>query len=99
MMVGNGSPTAGEVVWQSTPITIDAATNYFFEAYVMNVCCNANYGGGNSSPVLTFTSSLDGGPANDLQNSDHSAHTRGRLVWSFDELQQRRSDQRNAVAD
>jgi hypothetical protein len=67
MMVGNGSPTAGEVVWQSTPITIDAATNYFFEAYVMNVCCNANYGGGNSSPVLTFSVSLDGGPANDLQ--------------------------------
>lgn len=67
MMVANGSPTAGEIVWQSSPIAIAGATDYFFEAFVMNVCCNANYGGGNSSPVLTFSVSLDGGPTTALQ--------------------------------
>ena len=66
MMVGNGSSTAGDVVWQSGPIAITSGTDYFFEAFVANVCCNDTYGGGNSSPVLTFSVSLDGGPTNDL---------------------------------
>jgi len=61
MFVGNGSPTAGELVWQSGPIAITAATDYFFEAFVMNVCCNAGYTGGNSAPNLGFSISLDGG--------------------------------------
>lgn len=61
MMVANGSPTAGDIVWQSSPIVITAATGYFFEAFVMNVCCNANYTGANSAPMLTFSVSLDGG--------------------------------------
>lgn len=62
MMVANGSPTAGDIVWQSALIGITPATNYFFEAFVMNVCCNANYTGPNSAPILTFSISLDGGP-------------------------------------
>jgi hypothetical protein len=61
MFVGNGSPTMGQLVWQSGTIAINPATNYFFEAFVMNVCCNANYGGANSPPILDFSISLNGG--------------------------------------
>jgi len=61
MLVVNGAPIADQVVWQSGPIGITSATDYFFEAFVMNVCCNPNYQGGNSPPVLTFSISLDGG--------------------------------------
>nr|MEA2797301.1 hypothetical protein [Phenylobacterium sp.] len=61
MFVGNGSPTLGQLVWQSGTIAIDPTTNYFFEAFVMNVCCNASYGGANSPPVLDFSISLNGG--------------------------------------
>jgi hypothetical protein len=61
MFVGNGAPTPGQLVWQSGLITIAAATDYFFEAFVMNVCCNAGYTGGNSAPDLGFSISLDGG--------------------------------------
>jgi len=63
MFVGNGSPTAGQLVWNSGPIAITAGTDYFFEAFVANVCCNAGYSGGNSPPNLAFSISLDGGPA------------------------------------
>jgi hypothetical protein len=63
MFVGNGSPTAGQLVWNSGPIAILAGTDYFFEAFVANVCCNANYQGGNSPPNLGFSISLNGGPA------------------------------------
>jgi hypothetical protein len=63
MMVANGAPVADQIVWQSAPIVIAGATDYFFEAFVMNVCCNANYTGANSAPILSFSISLDGGPA------------------------------------
>ena len=53
--VANGSPVDGAVVWQSGAITVAAATNYFFEAFVMNVCCTAAYSGANSASVLEFS--------------------------------------------
>lgn len=53
--VANGSPTDGAVVWQSASITVNAATNYFFEAFVMNVCCTAGYSGANSPSILEFS--------------------------------------------
>ncbi len=55
MFVGNGSPTDGAVVWQSGSIAVSASTNYFFEAWVMNVCCNSGYGGPNSASILDFS--------------------------------------------
>lgn len=55
MFVANGASRIGDVVWEQK-VAVDANTNYFFEAYVMNVCCNANlYGGPNSPAMLNFT--------------------------------------------
>lgn len=54
MFVGNGSPVDGAIVWQSGAIAVAQNTNYFFEAWVMNVCCVAGYGGGNSPSILDF---------------------------------------------
>ncbi len=58
MLIVNGSPTAGDIVWQSGAIGIAAGTNYFFEAFVMNLCCG---GSAVNPPVLTFSIILDGG--------------------------------------
>jgi hypothetical protein len=62
MMVANGSPESGDVVWRSQSIAVDAATNYFFEAFVNNVCCRGGspFGPGSES-ILEFALSLDGG--------------------------------------
>ena len=54
MYVGNGSPTNGSVVWASGPIAVTQNTNYFFEAFVMNVCCSAPFPG-NSPSILEFS--------------------------------------------
>lgn len=60
MMVANGSPVSGDVVWQSQSIAVAAATNYFFEAFVNNVCCQGGAPSGGES-ILEFSLSLDGG--------------------------------------
>jgi len=54
MYVGNGSPTNGSVVWASGPIAVTQNTNYFFEAFVMNVCCAGPFPG-NSPSILEFS--------------------------------------------
>ncbi len=54
MMIVNGSQDLNDIVWQSDAIAIAGLTNYFFEAFVMNVFPT-------SPPNLTFTISLDGG--------------------------------------
>jgi hypothetical protein len=61
MMVANGSPVSGDVVWRSQSIAVDAATNYFFEAFVNNVCCQGFSFGPGSESILEFSLSLDGG--------------------------------------
>ena len=66
MYVGNASPVAGDIVWQSGAIADRPVTTYFFEAYLMNVCCGTQYSGLNSDPILTFRISLDGGAPIDL---------------------------------
>jgi len=55
MFVGNGSPTDGAFVWTSGSISVNADTSYFFEAWVMNVCCTSAYGGQNSASIRDFT--------------------------------------------
>jgi len=55
MMIVNGSTQASKIVWQSSPITLSAATDYVFEGYAMRM------GGGPNVPSLSFTVSLDGG--------------------------------------
>ncbi|MBI1199983.1 MAG: PEP-CTERM sorting domain-containing protein [Phenylobacterium sp.] len=54
MFVGNGGPNVGDIVWQSQSIAIDAAQDYFFEAFLLNAYPS-------NPPILTFTVSLDGG--------------------------------------
>ena len=53
MYVGNGSPVDGSVVWRSGSIGVTANTDYFFEAFVMNVCCSGPFAG-NSPSILEF---------------------------------------------
>jgi hypothetical protein len=63
MMVANGSPVSGAVVWQSRSIAVSASTNYFFEAFVNNVCCSTSTYGPGSQSILDFSLSLNsGGP-------------------------------------
>ena len=59
MLVANGSSDINDIVWSSTVIPISAATNYFFEAYLMNVFPD-------NPPILSFTVSLDGAPETSL---------------------------------
>ena len=61
MMVANGSPVSGAVVWKSQSIGVTAATNYFFEAFVNNVCCQGFSSGPGSESILEFSLSQDGG--------------------------------------
>lgn len=62
-MIANGASDTTDRVWQSGSIAISANTNYFFEAFLSNICCNATFTGPNAQPALTFTVSLDGGAA------------------------------------
>jgi hypothetical protein len=62
MMVANGAPTADQVVWRSNSIAVASGTNYFFEAFVNNVCC-ANPFPGNTASILEFSLSLNGAAA------------------------------------
>ncbi|HEY1124067.1 MAG TPA: PEPxxWA-CTERM sorting domain-containing protein [Sphingobium sp.] len=77
MMVINGSPNAGDIVWQSSVINLAQNTSYFFEAFVMNVCCNS--GQVINPPVLTFSVSFDGGAKVDL-NTAFTPNVNG--VWA-----------------
>ena len=54
MYVGNGSPIDGSVVWASGPIAVTQNTDYFFEVFVMNVCCSGPFPG-NSPSILEFS--------------------------------------------
>lgn len=54
MFVGNGSPIDGAIVWSSGVIDVTSGTDYFFEAFVSNVCCYVGYPGANSPAVLEF---------------------------------------------
>ena len=54
MFVGNGSPIDGAIVWSSGLIDVAPDTDYFFEAFVSNVCCSVGYPGANSPAVLEF---------------------------------------------
>lgn len=54
MLIANGSSDTTKVVWQADGISVLDGTAYFFEAWVANVCCNANYNGPISPAQLTF---------------------------------------------
>jgi hypothetical protein len=46
MFVGNGAPV-DQRVWFSSAIPVTPNTDYFFESWVMNVCCNPSFGQSN----------------------------------------------------
>lgn len=77
MLVVNGSPTAGAVVWRSGIIGITSSTSYFFEAFVANVCCA---GGGINPPNLTFSVSLNGGALQPLNTLSVPADPVGNWI-------------------
>jgi hypothetical protein len=54
MYVGNGSATNGAIVWQSQAFNVAPNTDYFFEAFVMNVCCAKPFPG-NTPSILEFS--------------------------------------------
>lgn len=56
MFIGNGSPTNGAIVWRSVSITVAPNTDYFFEAFVMDVCCRQTTSN-NSPATLEFFAS------------------------------------------
>jgi hypothetical protein len=53
-LIVNGSTVPDTIVWESGVIAISAATDYFFEAFAAEICCNATYGGDNFAANLTF---------------------------------------------
>lgn len=54
MFIGNGSPIDGSVVWRSGVIAVAQDTNYFFEAFVHNLCCKGPFPG-NTPAILEFS--------------------------------------------
>lgn len=56
LFVGNGAPR-DQRVWFSSGISVTPNTDYFFEAWVINVCCNPSFGQGNNPvnpAILSF---------------------------------------------
>lgn len=51
MLLVNGQTTSASSVWRQS-VAVDAGTNYFFEAWGMNLCCN--FSGSWGSPSLEF---------------------------------------------
>lgn len=71
MLIANGSPTSNLTIWQESAIAVTNGGKYNFSADVMNVCCNANFGGSNSPSTIIFQVSADGG----LTWTDLVSHT------------------------
>lgn len=71
MLIANGSPTSNLTIWQESAIAVTNGGKYNFAADVMNVCCNANFGGSNSPSTIIFQVSADGG----LTWTDLVSHT------------------------
>lgn len=100
MFVGNGSTTLGSTVWRSESISVASGQEYYFEAFVNNVCCD-NFLRTNGQSILDFTVAFNGGPAfslgtraTDIQrpgvwqglSTDWIAPTSGTVVLSLANL-------------
>ncbi len=53
-MIVNGAADDTKIVWQSGPFAISAGTDYFFEAFAAEICCNLDFTGQNFPANLTF---------------------------------------------
>jgi hypothetical protein len=65
MFVGNGSTVPGSTVWQSQTIDVVGGLDYYFEAFVSNVCCD-NFLRSSGQSMLDFRLSFNGGPTRSL---------------------------------
>ncbi|WP_235902761.1 PEPxxWA-CTERM sorting domain-containing protein [Sandarakinorhabdus oryzae] len=57
-LIVNGATTP-TLLWEQTVGGVTAGSKYFFEAFAVNVCCNANYGGANTPSTITFQAVQD----------------------------------------
>lgn len=76
MFVGNGAPI-NQKVWFSSEIAVTPRTDYFFEAWVMNVCCNPNFG--QSNPTQAVNPAVLSFYANDILLGTRSTNNLG--IW------------------
>lgn len=74
MFIGNGAPI-DQKVWFSSAISVTPNTDYFFEAWAMNVCCNAKYG--QSDPTLPVSPAVLSFYANDVLLGTRSTNSLG----------------------
>lgn len=65
MFLGNGSTVAGRTVWQSQTIDVAEGLDYYFEAFVSNICCD-NFLRSSGQSLLDFRLSFNGGPTRSL---------------------------------
>ena len=77
MLVANGSPSQGAILWRSQTISIASNTDYVFGLFATNVCCNAPFP--NNTPALSFLISLDGGASQTLTTLNVPLYPAG--VW------------------
>lgn len=56
-LIVNGATTP-TLLWEQTVSGVTAGASYFFEAFAVNVCCNAQYGAGTPS-TITFQAVQD----------------------------------------
>lgn len=78
MFIGNGSLTPGHRVWESDSIGVTAGRQYFFEAFVSNVCCTDYFRDAHSA--LDFMIAFDGGPWTSLGVRETNSSAPG--LWS-----------------
>lgn len=78
MFVGNGSMTPGQRVWESDSISVTGGQQYFFEAFVSNVCCTDYFRDAHST--LDFMIAFDDGPWTSL--GVRETDTRAPGVWN-----------------
>jgi len=67
-MIVNGYNDTSQIVWQSQSIAL-AEGDYTFSAWVANSCCNANFGGTNAPPELSF-SGIVGDPVSETISTE-----------------------------
>ena len=65
MFVGNGSTVPGGTVWKSQTIDVVGGLDYYFEAFVSNVCCD-DFLRQSGQSLLDFRLSFNGGLSRSL---------------------------------
>lgn len=72
-LIANGSSMNDAPVWMQTLVGLTIGATYNFSAYAVNVCCNASFGGPNTSPLIISVGS--GGTPTQIANSGNLGAT------------------------